>query len=123
MQHLMLPIMTVTIRRAVNRIPWAEIVLLDGDMPTGRFELSDTEMFAPGAELTISAGYGEDESELFAGVVVRHGLKIDGESSSRLVIECRDKATAMTIGRKNANYLRQKDSEIVNSLIDSYGLT
>lgn len=118
-----LPIVAVTVRRAINRIPWAEIVLADGDMPTGKFELSDKATFAPGVALTISAGYGDDETPLFTGIVVRHSVKIDGNNQSRLVIECRDKATKMTIGRNNANYLKQKDSDIITSLIGNHGLS
>ncbi|WP_267221332.1 type VI secretion system tip protein VgrG [Dyella silvae] len=118
-----LPIVSVTVRRAVNRIPWAEIVLVDGDMPTGSFALSDAATFAPGADIAISAGYGDDEAPLFKGVVVRHSVKIGGETSSRLVIECRDKATKMTIGRSNANYLQTKDSDIISTLIGNHGLS
>ncbi|HUB90424.1 MAG TPA: type VI secretion system tip protein VgrG [Dyella sp.] len=121
--HTGLPIVALTVRRAINRIPWAEIVLADGDMPTGKFELSDEPTFAPGAALTISAGYGDDETALFTGIVVRHSVKIDGESHSRLVIECRDKAAKMTIGRNNANYLKQKDSDIISTLIGNHGLS
>jgi Rhs element Vgr protein len=118
-----LPIVTVTVRRAINRIPWAEIVLADGDMPTQTFDLSDKSTFAPGAEVTISAGYGEQEAEVFSGIVVRHSVKIDGQTRSRLVIECRDKATKMTIGRSNANYIKQKDSDIISTLIGNHGLS
>lgn len=118
-----LPIVALTVRRAVNRIPWAELVLTDGDMPTGSFELSDAATFAPGAELTVSAGYGSDEKPLFTGIVVRHSVRIDDNNSSRLVIECRDKATKMTIGRNNANYLNLKDSDIISTLIGNHGLS
>lgn len=119
----MLPIMALTVRRAIHRIPWAEIVLIDGDMEEGSFQLSDTDMFAPGTELTISAGYGDSQDKLFTGIVVRHAVKIDSNNNSLLVIECRDKATKMTIGRNNANYLQQKDSEIITTLIGNHGLT
>jgi Rhs element Vgr protein len=118
-----LPVVSATVRRAVNRIPWAEIVLADGDMPTGSFELSDATTFAPGAEVSISAGYADSESPVFSGIVVRHSVKIDNDNNSRLVIECRDKATKMTIGRKNANYLQLKDSDIISTLIGNAGLT
>lgn len=117
------PVVSVTVRRAVNRIPWAEIVLTDGEMPTGDFVLSDEDTFAPGAEVKISAGYGNGEAPLFSGIVVRHSLKIDSDNNSRLVVECRDKATKMTIGRKNANYLKLKDSEIISTLIGNAGLS
>lgn len=118
-----LPIVAVTVRRAINRIPWAEIVLTDGDMPTGNFKLSDATTLVPGVELTINAGYGSSETALFSGIVVRHSVKIDGKNSSRLVIECRDKATKMTIGRNNANYLQLKDSDIITTLIGNHGLS
>ena len=118
-----LPMVALTVRRAVNRIPWAELVFTDGDMPKGEFELSDAETFAPGKELTISAGYGSNETPLFTGIVVRHSVKIDDNNSSRLVIECRDKATKMTIGRNNANYLKLKDSDIISTLIGNHGLS
>jgi Rhs element Vgr protein len=118
-----LPVVGVTVRRAINRIPWAEIVLSDGDMPTGSFALSDAATLVPGTALTISAGYGNDEATIFSGIVVRHGVKIDGRASSRLVLECRDEATKMTIGRNNANYLNQKDSDIISGLIGVHGLT
>jgi Rhs element Vgr protein len=118
-----LPIVSATVRRAVNRIPWAEIVLADGDMPTGSFELSDAATFVPGAEISISAGYGDDEAPVFSGIVVRHSVKIDSDNNSRLVIECRDKATKMTIGRNNANYLQMTDSDIVSALISNAGLS
>ncbi|TAM21786.1 MAG: type VI secretion system tip protein VgrG [Rhodanobacter sp.] len=118
-----LPIISATVRRAVNRIPWAEIVLQDGDMPTGSFELSDADTFVPGADIVVSAGFGDDEAVLFTGVVMRHGVKIDGASNARLVVECRDKAAKMTIGRNNANYLQLKDSDIISTLIGNHGLS
>ncbi|MBE1160680.1 type VI secretion system tip protein VgrG [Dyella acidiphila] len=117
------PIVSLTVRRAVNRIPWAEIVLTDGDMTTGEFVYSDEATFAPGAAISISAGYGEESAEIFSGIVVRHSLKIDNDNSSRLVLECRDKAAKMTIGRNNANYLQAKDSDIISTLIGNHGLS
>lgn len=118
-----LALMAVSVRRAFNRIPWAELVIRDGDMPTGDFEYSDADMFAPGATVTINAGYGDDETQIFSGVVIRHGIKIDGDNDSRLVVECRDLAVKMTIGRRNANYVNQTDSDVLTGLIGAHGLT
>lgn len=114
---------SVTVRCALNRIPWAEIVLLDGDMTDGSFDASDAKDFAPGETLTIRAGYGDRESTLFTGVVIRHGVRIDGGDHSMLVLECRSKVAAMAIGRRNANYLNQKDSDIISGLVSDAGLT
>jgi Rhs element Vgr protein len=117
-------VVSVSINKSINRIPQAKIVLLDGDMPAKDFPVSNGDTFKPGSEIEIKAGYGQSEETIFKGVVIKHGLKITGDNYSRLVIECRDKAVAMTLGRKNANYVDSKDSDIITKLISSYsGLT
>jgi Rhs element Vgr protein len=116
-------VVSVSVNRAINRIPYAKIVLLDGDMPAGDFPVSNSVDFQPGAEITISAGYDQDEETLFEGIVVRHGIKISGENDARLVVECRDKAAKLTVGRNNANYVDQKDSDIISTLVTGAGLT
>lgn len=114
-------VMSVTIRKAINKIPTAEIVMLDGDMPEKDFPISNTDTFKPGAEITINAGYDQDEVSIFQGVVVKHSIAITGQNNAQLVVECRDKAVGMTIGPKNANYVNSKDSDVITTLIGNYG--
>jgi Rhs element Vgr protein len=117
-------LMSVVVRKAINRIPVAEIIVLDGDMPQKEFPVSDAAYFKPGTAIKINAGYESSESAIFEGIVVRHGIKITGDNYSRLIVECRDKAVAMTVGRKNANFVDSKDSDIITKLIgNSSGLT
>ena len=69
-----LSIISVNVHHALNDMPWARLVLADGDMATGSLPLSDGELFEPGAEIAVSAGYGDAEEEtIFTGIVVRHG--------------------------------------------------
>ncbi len=117
-------IVSVEINKTINKISIARIVVLDGDMPDDAFPVSDADSFKPGAAIKISAGYDQTDESIFEGVVIRHGIKISGANYARLVIECRDKAVGMTIGRKNANYVDQKDSDIITKLIGNCsGLT
>ncbi|VVE33465.1 type VI secretion protein VgrG [Pandoraea iniqua] len=116
-------VISVEIDRAVGRVGSARIVLRDGDMPNDDFPVSDTEVFAPGSAIVISAGYGGTTAQIFDGIVVRHGIKIAGNNDARLVVECRHKAVAMTIGCKNANYVQKQDSAILSQLISDAGLT
>lgn len=117
-------IVSVEINKSINKISIARIVVLDGDMPDDAFPVSDADSFKPGAVIKISAGYDQTDESIFEGVVIRHGIKISGANYARLVIECRDKAVGMTIGRKNANYVDQKDSDIITKLIGNCsGLT
>jgi len=117
-------VISVTVTKAINKIASAKIVLVDGDMPEQDFPVSNSDAFKPGSEIKINAGYDQTDETIFEGVVIKHGIKITGENNSRLVIECRDKAVAMTVGRKNANYVDKKDSDIITTLISNYsGLT
>ena len=116
-------LVSVTIQKKINTIPYARIVLLDGDIAAGDFPISDKDDFKPGQAIKIDAGYGDQSATVFEGIIVKHGIKITGDNYSRLVVEARDKAVKMTIGRKNANYVKMKDSDIINKLIGNYGLT
>ncbi len=117
-------LVSVRISSVINKIPTARIVLLDGDMPNKDFPVSNSDNFKPGAEITINAGYDQQEETIFKGIVVKHGLKITGNNYARLVIDCWDKAIKMTIGRNNANYVESKDSDIMTKLIgNASGLT
>jgi Rhs element Vgr protein len=113
-------IISVSVIYTVNKIPQARIVIADGDMPNQDFPISNQDDFKPGSEIKIEAGYGGQQEAIFNGVVIKHSIKITGDNYSRLVIDCRDKAVAMTIGRKNANYVDSKDSDIISSLIGNY---
>ncbi len=110
-------VVSVAVSKPVNKIPTARIVVLDGDMPDQDFPVSNTDDFKPGTDIKIDAGYGQSEETIFQGVVVRHGIKIGADNYARLVVECQDKAVGMTIGRKNANSVDSKDSDIITKLI------
>ncbi|SFK24578.1 Rhs element Vgr protein [Nitrosomonas aestuarii] len=113
-------IVSVEISYCVNRIPSAKIIILDGDMPNNDFPVSNRDDFKPGAMIQIKAGYDGKETSLFTGIVIRHNIKIDGDNYSRLIIHCKDKAVAMTVGRKNANFVDVKDSDVMMQLVGGY---
>ncbi|MET3431241.1 Rhs element Vgr protein [Herbaspirillum seropedicae] len=116
-------LISVEVFKAANRIPTAWITLLDGDMPDDDFPVSDTDLFAPGQTIVISAGYGAQVSQIFSGVVVRHGISIRTGNRAFLKVECRSPAVKLTIGRNNANYVDMKDSDIISQLISPCGLS
>ena len=115
-------LLSLEIHRGVNAVPYARLTLMDGDMFARNFPVSDAEFFKPGALIQIDAGYGPAREKLFKGVVIRHGLQVSGDNEARLVVECRDQAVRMTVGRKNANHLALSDSDIIESLAQAAGL-
>jgi Rhs element Vgr protein len=117
-------IISVTVRRALNKVPTATLVFADGDMPEQTFPVSDAATFKPGAAIVISAGYNNNVTVIFSGIVVRHSLSIAGANDARLSVECRDKAVKMTVGRKSKLFTDQTDSAAMQALIGAHeGLT
>lgn len=115
-------VVSIQVQRAVNKVPGARIVVIDGDVASDAWPVSDGSEFVPGAAIRISAGYGDGEDPIFEGIVVKVGIQVSGENYSRLIVECRDKAVALTVGRKNANYVDKMDSDIIAQLIAAAGL-
>jgi Rhs element Vgr protein len=113
---------SIVVEKEVNRIPYAHIVILDGSAPEQDFKLSNEDLLIPGKEIEITAGYHSEEETIFKGVVVKHNIKIKN-GSSYLIIECRDKAVKMTLGRKSKYFYESTDSDIIEELIGNNGLT
>ncbi|MDI6403152.1 hypothetical protein QLX67_14180, partial [Balneolaceae bacterium ANBcel3] len=110
------------ITKSVNRIPFASIVIKDGDPSKETFDISTGELFAPGRWITLTMGYHNDNETLFEGMVVRHRLSARTLSGPVLHVECKDAAFKMTGGRQNRFFKEQTDSEIIRHLLDHYGL-
>jgi Rhs element Vgr protein len=115
-------LLSLTVHRAINCVPAARLVFVDGDMPTASFPLSDADYFVPGAVITICAGYGNEETCIFEGIVIKHAVQIAGDNVTRLTVECHDKSVKMTVRRKSASHVDKKDSDIIASLIASHQL-
>lgn len=113
-------VVSIDISSWVNRINTATLVLNDGNMPEASFPNSDSATFLPGAEIKIQLGYDQQITDIFTGIIIKHSVKITGNNAARLVVECKDKAIAMTLGRKNANYIDKKDSDIITALIGAH---
>lgn len=113
---------SIWVSRKINVIPVARIELIEVGMAGDQFPASDSDDFTPGAAIRIDAGYGSEEETIFEGIVIRHGIKVIAEPAQKLIIECRDEAVKMTVGRKNANYVDAKDSEIITTLVENCGL-
>ncbi|MEO6174517.1 MAG: type VI secretion system tip protein VgrG [Flavobacterium circumlabens] len=112
---------SVVVQNEVNRIPMAQIVLTDGEASERDFKLSNEELLIPGKKIEITAGYHNDEETIYKGIVIKHSIKIKS-GASLLIIECKDEAVKLTIGRKSKYFYDVKDSEAFEEIIDAYGL-
>ncbi len=108
------------VEKAVNRIGRAVLLYRAGDMPSASVPESDNDTFAIGTAIRIEAGYGDEESPLFDGIVISHGLEIGPGNEGVLRVECRDKAFAMTQGRRSRVFADSTDSAAMKAVIGEY---
>jgi len=110
-------LVSIDIRRECNRIPQAELRLVDGDAATREFPISDSGFFDPGAQIEIKVRYeGEEDATVFKGLVVRHGLE-SSDRGSVLVIAVKDAAVKLSGARKSAFFEKLTDDAIIKQLI------
>ena len=113
---------SIHVAKEVNRIPFAKLMIYDGDPALQDFAISNEDTFKPGAEIEITVGYHSDETALFKGIILRHSLKIRNNTSPLLILDCRDKMVKMTVARKNKYFYNTTDSDAAGTIIDVYGL-
>jgi Rhs element Vgr protein len=113
-------VMSINIKKAVNKISSASITLLDGEVSSETFELSSSSTFVPGNNITIEAGYDSQNEVIFQGIVTQQSIQVNREVGSVLIVTCKDEAVKMTVGRKSASYAQKTDSDILSSIIGNY---
>jgi phage protein D len=105
-----------------NRIPRARLLFFEGPDEDGKtFPLSGGDALLPGRKIVIAAGYGNDVAAIHSGVIVRHSLRIDPDSSPQLVIETADPLVAMTLGRGSAVSEEKSDKDLIAALVAAAG--
>jgi Rhs element Vgr protein len=113
------PVVSILTNYEINRIPWAEVVLIDGSVEESKFPISSSATFLPGNPIVISAGYDNTEEVIFSGVIVKQALKVNS-SALHLVVTCKHHAVEMTFNKKEAIFIDKKDSEIITSITGTY---
>jgi Rhs element Vgr protein len=114
-------ILSVAVSNELNRIPRATLELLDGEAAKATFAAADTDHFIPGKRIEIRLGYRSHVDTVFKGIVVKQRIKVRKDASA-LLVECRDEAVRMTRGLNSRYFIEQKDSEIIEDLIDRHRL-
>jgi len=110
--------------KEVNKIPYARVVIFDGDSREQTFPQSEEKMFEPGGEIEIKVAHDPTATmeTIYKGLIIEHGIKLNRNGSSCLILTCRDEALALTVGRRNMIFYDQTDSDIISSIISDSGI-
>lgn len=114
--------LSASITKSVNRLSAARLVFLDGAAASSDFPLSSGDQMAPGAEVVVRAGAEDDSTSLFAGVVVGQSIRVRENGTAQLIVDCRHRATKLTIDKRNNTFADQLDSEIITNLLEAAGI-
>ena len=113
-------VLSLSVTQAVNRISSARIVCKDGSVADETFASSEREDLIPGKSIEIALGYDSMDRTVFKGIVVKHSLKVVSNGDSQLILDCRDVAVALTIGRHSRDFQEVKDSEAISTILKGY---
>ena len=113
-------ILSISIDKEINRIPTAKILIKDGDASLATFEISNKNDFIPGKEIIIKIGFDSNNKQAFKGLITKHQVRVKENGNTQLMIECKDYAMRMTLGRQSKYYLESKDSDVIDTIISNY---
>jgi uncharacterized protein involved in type VI secretion and phage assembly len=115
-------ILSVDVVAEANRIPWAEICLLDGDAAKRKFMISESGNFDLGVKVKITLSYVDQPRSLglvFEGIVTRHAVEFDSRGQL-LRVECRHAALLLTQERKSATFTDKDDAKVIKTIMGTY---
>ncbi|WP_373725561.1 type VI secretion system tip protein VgrG [Bacteroides heparinolyticus] len=112
-------VISITAHKQFCKISTAEVVLHYGSLLDDDFIDDKNQDISIGNELEIYA----DEGELcvFKGVVVKKSISLSNKKSL-LTLTAKNKAYKMALNRYNHVFSEMKDSEMIEELINKYGL-
>ncbi|WP_153801264.1 type VI secretion system tip protein VgrG [Foetidibacter luteolus] len=110
---------SISVHKEVNKIPWCKLRIIDGSAADETFAISDKEDFVPGKTIEVAFGYHTQETTVFKGLIIKHSNTVSTRSSD-LLLECRDAAVKMTIGRNSRHFNDVTDSDVAEELIGAY---
>lgn len=118
---LTIEIRAISVYAELNRIPTARIVINDGLPALADFPVSNMDIFTPGKTIEILAGYHSTERSIFKGVIVKHSIRVR-DRQYQLLLECKHPVFKMTLARRSRSFHDLKDSEVLESILQEYGL-
>lgn len=113
-------VLSLSVTKEINRIPTARIVLRDGEASDQNFVISNSDDFVPGNTIQIKIGRDQQNTTVFKGMIIKHHIKVTENGLTELLIECKDEAVKMSIGRHNHYYENSTDSQVMDQIIGRY---
>lgn len=116
------PIVRIETQRVFNRVPWAEIVLVEDVALEQELTFRNDESFEVGKSLEIKLRPGGNEGKdqkIFKGIIT--GSRLRNRARSReLILQVHDVVFQTTLHRNNALFTEMTDSGIMSEILSAY---
>jgi Rhs element Vgr protein len=113
-------LLSMVVTREMNRLPAAKLIFKDGDPSARTFALSEAPDLIPGTTIAVKLGRDGANDQVFKGIIIRHAIRVRENGNSELLVECRDEAVRMTVGRHSRYYVNEKDSDLIDTVVTGY---
>lgn len=113
----------ISVNKSLNKIATARIEIDNGDSYNAEFSIIEEQTYESGKEVEISMGYQTQTKLVYKGIIVKHGVKITSNQTSKIVLECADKAIKLTGQREFKIFEEMKDSDIMQQIANDKGVT
>ncbi|MBQ4820700.1 type VI secretion system tip protein VgrG [Aquimarina sp. MMG016] len=113
-------LLSIDVSKEFNKVPTAELKLIDGDVTKKKFKILDSKFFEPGKKIEITLKYEgkpKDKATIFVGIVVNQSLELNSVGPT-LTLELCDETIKMTKVRKNAVYSNKEENITDKTIIE-----
>lgn len=113
-------VMTVRVQSEVNHLPTAHLLIIDGNPASQKFDAGNSDLFTPGKTLEIWAGQQGNETMIFSGLVVKHGIDLRSSGLTRLTVMCKDAFVKTALTPRRKYFSDKKDSQVIEEIVQTY---
>ena len=109
-------LVSVEVVHELNRIPTAQLIFADGEIPKSEFPALDSDALQPGAAIEIKVRVDDKVTPLFKGLVAR--VRLDyANNGPRVAVECKDKAFRLTKPRRSTIFPESTDADAFATIL------
>ena len=114
------PIFSIVVDKTINKIPFAKILVYDGDPTQQVFLISNSKIFDIGNPIEIELGYQANLTSVFKGIITRQSIKADGNNPPYLEVYCKDLAYRTTLIPKTISFSNVTDTDALSTILQDY---
>jgi Rhs element Vgr protein len=115
------PVFSISVNKTINKIPYAKILLHDGDPAEQAFPISNSNIFEIGKEIEIRLGYQTNLKVVFKGIIIKHALKANDYTNPYLEVYCKDVVYRTALVPQTVSFANVKDNDALNKILGKYG--